>query len=184
LRVGFRVQGLLQLLNLLRVGRLFANRHQSLAASCVVLELRSLPSGGVTRFRRYYEPLRHLGCRPGRSLTGVRLRVTSPHRRGFPCCVCRPFRCMPTPLPRRNCEVPRSFSFPRSGGLPENRVRSASAVLVSRPARRSLHVSACIVAKSPKATLCTRDSGDFVTSIAAPIAYRPERPLPGRTSTC
>src|SRR5205807_8469130 len=35
--------------------------------------------------------------------------VTSPHRRGFPCCVCRPFRGMPTPLPRRNCEVPMSF---------------------------------------------------------------------------
>ena len=77
-----------------------------------------------------------------------------------------------------------SFSFPRSNGLPEIRVRSASAVFVSRPARRSLHVSACIVAKSPKATLYIRDSGDFVTSTAAPIAYRLERPLPDRTSTC
>ena len=36
----------------------------SLAASCVILELRSLPSSGVTRLRRYYEPLRHLGYRP------------------------------------------------------------------------------------------------------------------------
>jgi hypothetical protein len=184
LRVGFRAQRCLQFLNLLRVGRLLANRHRSLAASCVVLELRPLPSSGVTRLRRYYEPLRHLGRRPGLSLAGVRLQVTSPHRRGFPCCVCHPFRCMPTPLPRRNCEVPMSFSSPRNSGLPEIRVRSASAVFVSRPARRSLHVSACIVAKSPNATLYTRDSGDFVTSTAAPIAYRPERPLPGRTCTC
>jgi len=86
-----------------------------LVASCVDLELRSLRSTGVTRFHHYYEPLRHLGCRPGRSLTGVRLQVTSPHRRGFPCCVGHPFRCMPTPLPRRNREVRASFSFPRGG---------------------------------------------------------------------
>jgi hypothetical protein len=47
------------------------------------LELRSLPSTGVTRLHRYYEPLRH-PRRPGLSLTGVRLRVTRPHRSGFP----------------------------------------------------------------------------------------------------
>jgi hypothetical protein len=39
---------------------------------CVCLELRSLPSAGVTRFQRYYEPLRHPTA-PGLSLTGVRL---------------------------------------------------------------------------------------------------------------
>src|SRR5580692_9039849 len=31
----------------------------SFATFCVCLELRSLPSAGVTRFPRYYEPLRH-----------------------------------------------------------------------------------------------------------------------------
>ena len=31
----------------------------SFATCCVCLELRSLPSAGVTRFLRYYEPLRH-----------------------------------------------------------------------------------------------------------------------------
>lgn len=49
------------------------------------------------------------------SLAGLRLRVTSPHRRSFPCCVADPFRCMPTPLPRRNREVRTSFFFPRGG---------------------------------------------------------------------
>ena len=32
------------------------------------------------------------------------------------------------------------------------------------------HVTACLFAKSPKATLYTRGSGSFVTSTAAPIA--------------
>src|SRR5271165_4742463 len=44
----------------------------SFATCCVRLELRSLPSAGVTRFPRYYEPLRHPRA-PGLSLTGVRL---------------------------------------------------------------------------------------------------------------
>ena len=42
------------------------------APSARGLELGSLPSAGVTRLRRYYEPLRH-PSRPGLSLTGVRL---------------------------------------------------------------------------------------------------------------
>ena len=45
----------------------------SFATCCVCLELRSLPSAGVTRFPRgTYEPLRHPRA-PGLSLTGVRL---------------------------------------------------------------------------------------------------------------
>ena len=48
----------------------------SFAMFCVCLELRSLPSTGVTRFPRYYEPLRHPKA-PGLSLTGVRLVLSS-----------------------------------------------------------------------------------------------------------
>ena len=48
----------------------------SFATSNVSLELRSLPSAGVTRFPRYYEPLRH-PIAPGLSLTGVRLVLSS-----------------------------------------------------------------------------------------------------------
>ena len=44
----------------------------SFATFCGCLELRSLPSAGVTRFPRYYEPLRHPRA-PGLSLAGVRL---------------------------------------------------------------------------------------------------------------
>ena len=47
------------------------------------LERRALSSTGVTRLPRYYEPHRRPRW-PGLSLAGVRLRVTCPHRLGFP----------------------------------------------------------------------------------------------------
>ena len=60
---------------------------------CVCLELRSLPSTGVTRLPRYYEPLRHPRA-PSLSLTGFRL-VIADHALGLPVfralslCTCR-----------------------------------------------------------------------------------------------
>jgi hypothetical protein len=69
---------------------------RSLATYCVRLELRSLPSPGVARLRRYYEPLRHPGA-PGLSLAGVRL-VIAGHASGLPvlrtlslCTCCRQY---------------------------------------------------------------------------------------------
>jgi hypothetical protein len=60
--------------------------------SCVCLELSSLPSTGITRLPRYYEPLRH-PAPPDPSLTGVPL--TSPRHdtglpvlRALPLCTC------------------------------------------------------------------------------------------------
>ena len=47
---------------------------RSFTTYCVCLELRSLPSTGITRLKRYYEPLRHPKA-PGLSLTGLRLVV-------------------------------------------------------------------------------------------------------------
>jgi hypothetical protein len=52
------------------------------AGSCVCLELRSLPSTRVTRFPRYYEPLRHPRA-PGLSLAGVQLVLSSLTRPRF-----------------------------------------------------------------------------------------------------
>ncbi len=60
--------------------------------------------------------------------------------------------------------------FPNNGGLPSFSARSASALHFSRPAQRLLLVTACMVAKSPKATLYTGGFSNFVTSITAPIA--------------
>ena len=69
---------------------------RSLTTSCVRLELRSLPSTGVTRLPRYCEPLRHPRA-PGLSLAGVRL-VIPDHALGLPvlpalslCTCCRQY---------------------------------------------------------------------------------------------
>ena len=59
---------------------------RSLTTCCVCLELRSLPSAGITRLQRYYEPLRHPRA-PGLSLTGFRLVIDLTTLWGFPCCV-------------------------------------------------------------------------------------------------
>ena len=55
---------------------------RSFTTYCVCLELRSLPSTGITRLQRYYEPLRHPRA-PGLSLAGVRL-VIADHALGLP----------------------------------------------------------------------------------------------------
>ena len=55
---------------------------RSLATCCVRLELRSLPSTGITQLPRYYEPLRHPRA-PSLSLTGFRL-VIPDHVLGLP----------------------------------------------------------------------------------------------------
>ena len=90
------------------------------------------------------------------------------HRWGFPCCywstlhVCRryyPGRSVGTdslvlPHQRRPSRL--------HGGL-------APALIVSRPAQRSLHITAYMLAES-QLTLYTRGSDGFVSSAAAPIA--------------
>ena len=48
----------------------------SIVASCVRLQLRPLPSTGVTRLRRYCKPLRH-PIRPGLSLASCQLICTA-----------------------------------------------------------------------------------------------------------
>ena len=53
-----------------------------LSTCCVCLELRSLPSTGITQLRRYYGPIRHPKM-PGLSVTGVQL-VVPDHIEGFP----------------------------------------------------------------------------------------------------
>jgi hypothetical protein len=51
--------------------------------SCVCLELRPLPSTGVTQLQRYYEPLRHPKA-PGLSLAGFQLVAALTTPWGFP----------------------------------------------------------------------------------------------------
>src|SRR6476660_10062457 len=108
----------------------------SFATCCVCLELRSLPSAGVTRFPRYYEPLRHPTA-PSLSLTSVRL-VTSDHALRLPvlrtlslCTCCRHY---PGAATGRAVSLIR----PAVSAFPDNPVGSACALSFSRFARRSL----------------------------------------------
>src|SRR4029077_18536035 len=114
------------------------------ATSCVGLELRPLPSTGVTRLRRYYGPLRY-PRRPSLSLAGVWLRGERPFTdRGS-----RVALDLRVPTCRRHYPggplgsdrswdglfQPSPF-IPSGGGLPPPVAGSASTLVVSRPARR------------------------------------------------
>ena len=168
--------------------------------SCVGLELRPLPSTGVTRRQRYYGPLRHprgnpaCGVGPGLSLAGrphgwgyprVEGHAPSPH--GFP--VLRSISVyrhavVNTPVARwgliaRGTAYSNRFPGPSGGGLPHLPARSATTLDVSRPAQRSLAITACRLAESPKRPVCLEGSDGFVTSTAAPIATGWSDPVAG-----
>src|SRR5947207_4548213 len=91
----------------------------SFATYCVCLELRSLPSTGVTRLPRYYEPFRHPRA-PSLSLTGVRL-VIADHALGLPvlralslCTCCRHYPGATAGRTLRSAS-PSGISLPRKG---------------------------------------------------------------------
>src|SRR6202521_5050488 len=100
-------------------GAVCGGERQSHTTSCVCLELRPLPSPGITRLQRYCEPLRHPST-PRPSLTGVWLIIPD-HALGFPvlralslCTCCRHY---PGAAEGR---IPRSYSpirisLPRKG---------------------------------------------------------------------
>ena len=109
---------------------------RSLATCCVCLELRPLPSPGVTRLHRYCEPLRHPAA-PGLSLTGVRL-VIPDHAVGLPvlrtlslCTCCRHY---PGAAVGRRLRS----SHPAVSAFDEPAIGSACTSVFSRIARRSL----------------------------------------------
>src|SRR5882757_3052608 len=109
---------------------------RSFTTYCVCLELRSLPSTGVTRLQRYYEPLRHPRA-PSLSLTGLRL-VIADHALGLPVfralslCTCR--RQYPGVAAGRNIRSTR----PAISAFPDMAVGSAYTSSFSRLAQRSL----------------------------------------------
>src|SRR5271170_6725766 len=103
---------------------------RSLTASCVCLELRPLPSPGVTRLHRYYEPLRHPTA-PSLSLAGVWLIIPD-HAVGLPvlralslCTCCRHYPGAATGRRLRS-------SRPAVTAFPDNVVGSACTSSFSR----------------------------------------------------
>src|ERR1700726_3444138 len=109
---------------------------RSLTTSCVCLELRPLPSTGITRLQRYCEPFRHPSA-PGLSLTGVRLIIPD-HALGFPvlrapslCTCCRHY---PGAAAGRSLRP----SHPAVSAFDETPIGSACTSSFSRIAQRSL----------------------------------------------
>ena len=134
----------------------------------VCLELRSLPSTGITRLQRYYEPLRHPKA-PGLSLTGLRL-VVADRALGLPvlrtlslCTCCRHYPGAATG------RLFRSF-HPAVSAFPEVAVGSACTSTFSRLARRSLELRPAHSRRHLYVTSYTEGFSHFVTSIAAPVA--------------
>ena len=80
-RVSFRVQRHLQFLTTIR-SLIGCPISTSITTYCVCPELRPLPSTGIIRLQRYYEPLRHPKA-PSLSLAGFRL-VIADHAMGLP----------------------------------------------------------------------------------------------------
>ena len=140
--------------------------------------MRPLPSPGVTRVHRYNEPLRR-PKRPGLALAGCPLRVTRPHRWGFPCCVkvlCQR-ACVDYPGSRDGAsvwrpspgfrDVPRAIQKP---GVPRSRGGSATAICIFEARKTFTDVQACWLARSPKETTTPRASDDLVASFAVRVA--------------
>src|SRR5260370_19949783 len=130
---------------------------KSLTTSCVRLELRSLPSTGITRLQRYCEPLRHPRA-PSLSLAGVRL-VIADHALGLPvfralslCTCCRHY---PGAAAGRIALLtsPSRVSLPRKGrrvGLHIVFFEACSAF--TRVTACTLALSPYIVTRYPKAS--------------------------------
>src|ERR1700730_3302159 len=120
---------------------------RSLTACCVCLEPRPLPSTGITRLQRYYEPPRHPSA-PGLSLTGLRLIIPD-HALGLPvlralslCTCCRHY---PGAADGRS---PRSKS-PIRISLPRFHFRVGLHIDLIEVCSAFTHVAACTLAQSP-----------------------------------
>src|SRR5262249_30905926 len=135
--------------------------HRLWATSDVDLELRSLPSTGVTRLRRYYEPLRH-PRRPGLSLAGFRLAVTRRHRWGLPV-----FRVSPVSTCRRHYPGGTAGCLHRS--LPQQHWpsplhrRVASHIASFEACSAFTHVTARWIAEAPEGAHTNQSSEIFVS---------------------
>src|SRR6202045_1292045 len=119
---------------------------RSLTTSCVCLELRPLPSPGITRLQRYCEPLRHPST-PRPSLTGVWLIIPD-HALGFPvlralslCTCCRHY-------PGAAAGRTLRSSHPAVSAFPGRVTGSACTSSFSRLARR-IAVGTAITGRPP-----------------------------------
>ena len=138
---------------------------RSFTTYCVCLELRSLPSTGVTRLQRYYEPLRHPKA-PSLSLAGFRL-VIADHAMGLPvlrtlslCTCCRHYPGAAAGRTLRSAS-PSRISLPRKGW------RVGLRIVLFEDCSAFTRVTACVLAESPIVTLSIGGFSGFIASTTA-----------------
>jgi hypothetical protein len=148
----------------------------SFVAYCVRLQLRPLPSTGITRLHRYYKPLRH-PKRPGLSLASCQL-IQPQSPLGLPVLPSVPFAYMPSPLPPAGWRKLFAHTLPPHRPSPSPR-RVGSCILNFEACSAFTHVTACTLAESPLRPSSTGGFSSFVTSTAAPIATGRNEPVPG-----
>src|SRR5437773_1295282 len=157
------------------------SRHSPDSPPCGVdLELRLLPSAGVTRLPRYYEPLRH-PTRPGLSLAGVRSEVATLRRVGLPV-----FRHVPLPACRR--QYPGGFVGAIAHHPQRLRPSPSESWVGSRvgffgACSAFTRVTACMLAGSPCGDPFHRRLRRARRLPRRFDCFRPERQLPGGTFT-
>ena len=134
----------------------------------VCLELRSLPSTGITRLQRYYEPLRHPKA-PSLSLTGLRL-VVADRALGLPvfralslCTCCRHY-------PGAASGRITSLISSRRSSLPRKGCRVGLRIVLFEACSAFTRVAACTLALPPIRDTLIEGFSHFVASMTAPIA--------------
>ena len=133
------------------------------------LELRPLPSTGITRLPRYYGLFRH-PIAPSLTVTGLRLVATTDRAIGLPMLRASPLctGCRHDPGTATGGAAllisPSPISLPRIGGP------VGLCNVLFEDCSAFTRVTACTLAKSPNVTLYTRGFRHFVTSMTAPIA--------------
>ena len=118
-----------------------------------MLEVRLLSSTGITRRLQYYEPVRH-PRRPSLLLTEFWLRATTSLRWGFPCSDDFLFHACRRHYPGGTVGCCR-YPVQRRRPSPKTR-RVGFRIILFEACSAFTHVSACMVAKSPKVTRYTR----------------------------
>ena len=139
---------------------------RSFTTYCVFLELRSLPSTGVTRLQRYYEPLRHPKA-PSLSLAGFRL-VVADHALGLP--VLRALSLCTCHYPGAAAGRTASLISSRCISLPRKGCRVGLRIVLFEDCSAFTRVAACTLALSPIRDTLIEGFSHFVTSMTAPIA--------------
>jgi hypothetical protein len=140
----------------------------SFSTCCVNLELRPLPSTGITRLPRYYEPLRHPKA-PGLSLTGIQLVIAPRHGASRVACVSLVY--MLSPIPRCSNWDRHLLKFPQSYQLSPLRDTGQPAHcpfrgLLGVHSRYGLHTHTVTVYRDS----FTKGFSQFVTSLTASVA--------------